>query len=375
VKVIVNRVQTLLDYTDLFITQFPVGLESRVEKVIERIENHFTKVCMIGIWGMGGSGKTTIAKSVYNRIYRTFIGKSFIENIREVCDGVSRSHIHLQENLLSDVLKSKLHLKNIPMGTNTIMKELSRKRVNGLKLHLLIVLDDVNEFDQLEAIFGNGEWLGEGSVVIITTRDVGLLKRLKVDYVYKTEEMNENESFELFSWHAFKEEKPIEDFNDVARNVVGYCRGLPLALEVLGTYLSERKKKEWKSVFSKLKIIPNKQVQEKLRISFDGLSDEVEQDIFLDICCFFIGKERGYVTEILNGCGLRGDIEIRVLIERALIRVERNNKLGMHPLLRDMGREIIRERWPVEPENRSRLWFDDDVKDILTSNTVRTFFI
>jgi len=368
VEVIVSRIQTLLDYKDLFITKFPVGLESRVEKVIGCIENHSNKACMIGIWGMGGSGKTTVAKAIYNRIYRTFIGKSFIENIREVYDGVSRSNIHLQEHLLYDVLKSKLQLESISLGRTMIENELSRKR-------LLIVLDDVNEFDQLDSLFGKEQWFGQGSVIIITTRDVRHLRRNNVDYVYKTEEMNETESLELFSWHAFGEEKPIEDFNDVARNVVGYCGGLPLALEVLGSYLSERTKKEWKSVFSKLKIIPNTKVQEKLRISFDDLRDEVEQEIFLDICCFFIGKERGYVTEILNGCGLQGDIEIRVLIERALISVERNNKLGMHPLLRDMGREIIRERWPVETENRSRLWFDDDVKHILTNNTVRTFFI
>jgi len=57
----------------LFITQYPVGLESPVEDVIKCIENQSTKVCMIGIWGMGGSGKTTIAKTIYNRIYHQFI--------------------------------------------------------------------------------------------------------------------------------------------------------------------------------------------------------------------------------------------------------------------------------------------------------------
>ena len=112
-----------------------------------------------------------------------------------------------------------------------------------------------------------------------------------------------------------------------------------------------------------------------MRLSFDGLYNVTEQDLFLDICCFFIGKERGYVTEILNGCGLYADIGITVLIERGLIKFERNNKLSMHPLLRDMGREIIHQSWPNEPGKRSRLWFQNDVEHVLEENTVRTFFI
>ncbi|RDX67768.1 TMV resistance protein N, partial [Mucuna pruriens] len=162
---------------------------------------------------------------------------------------------------------------------------------------------------------------------------------------------------------------PREDFNELSRNVVAYCGGLPLALEVLGSYLIERTKKEWGSVLSKLQIIPDDQVQEKLRISFDNLRNHMEKDIFLDVCCFFIGKDRAYVTEILNGCGLHADIGITVLIERSLIKVEKNNKLGMHDLIRDMGREIIRENATKEPGRRSRLWFQEDVIDVLTKNT------
>jgi len=249
-----------------------------------------------------------------------------------------------------------------------IENELSRKK-------LLIVLDDVNEFKQLQYLCGNCEWVGQGSVIIITTRDVRLLNLLEVTYVFKMDDMNENESLELFSWHAFGEAKPRKDLNELARNIVAYWGGLPLALEVLGSYLCDRTKEQWKSVFSKLKIIPNYEVLHNLRASFDGLHDDTEKEIFLDVCCFFIGKERGYVTQILNGCGLHADIGIRVLIERDLIKVEKNNKLEMHPLLRDMGREIIRQRWPVELENRSRLWFHDDVKEVLTNNTVSTLFV
>ena len=270
----------------------------------------------------------------------------------------SKGHVHLQEQLLSDVLNTKVKIHSIGMGTTMIENRLSGKRV-------LIVLDDVNEIRQLEDLCGNCEWFGQGSVIIITTRDAGVLNLFKVDYVYEMEEMDENESLELFCLHAFGEPNPKEDFNELARNVVAYCGGLLLALEVLGSYLRGRRIDEWESVLSKLKQIPNYQVQEKLRISFDGLRDPMEKDIFLYVCCFFIGKDKAYVTEILNGCGLHADIGIPVLIERSLIKIEKNNKLGMHPLLQQMGREIIRGSSIKEPGKRSRLWFHEDVLDVL----------
>jgi len=273
----------------------------------------------------------------------------------------------LQENLLSDVLKSKLEVESGGMGRTMIEIGLSRKK-------LFIVLDNVNEFGQLENLCGCREWFGRGTVIIISTRDVHLLNRLKVNCVYEMDRMNENDSLELFNCHAFRKGKPRKDLDELARDVVAYCRGLPLALQSLGSYLFGRTVEVWKSVLPKLKQFPTDQVQKVLKISFDGLRD-TEKDIFLDICCFFIGKERKYVTDILNGCGLRADIGITILIERGLIKVERRNKLGMHPLLRDMGREIIRQVCPEEPGKRSRLWFQEDVQDVLEENSVRTLFI
>ncbi|XP_061362494.1 disease resistance protein RUN1-like [Gastrolobium bilobum] len=362
VKKIVHDVLSKLDNGLLSITDFPVGLESRLQEVIGLIENQSSKVCMVGIWGMGGSGKTTTAKAIYNKTHRKFVHKSFIENIREVCERDSRGHIDLQQQLLSDVLKAKVEIHSIAMGTTMIEKRLCGRRA-------LFVFDDVTKFEQLKALCGHRKWIGKGSVIIITTRDMRLLTELKVDCVCRMKEMDKNESLELFSWHAFGQASPVKYFTELSQNVVAYCGGLPLALEVLGSYLYERTKQEWESVLSKLEIIPNDQVQEKLRISFDGLGDQMEKDIFLDICCFFIGKDRSYVTEILNGCGLHADIGITVLIERSLIKVEKNNKLGMHDLLRDMGREIVRQTSPEEPEERSRLWVHEDVLDVLTQHT------
>ncbi|CAK8560219.1 unnamed protein product [Lathyrus sativus] len=362
VQHIVEDVLAKLDSTVLSITEFPVGLESRVQEVNDFIENKLKKVCVIGIWGMGGSGKTTTAKAIYNQIHHKFVDRCFVENVREVCEKENRGIIHLQQQLLSDILSTKEKIHSIALGTTKIEKRFQAKKA-------LIVLDDVTTFEQLKSLCGNPKLFCPGSVLIVTTRDVHLLNLFKVDYVCTMKEMNENESLELFCWHAFRKPNPIKDFHELSRNVVAYCGGLPVALEVLGSSLYERTKEEWISVLSKLKRIPNDQVQEKLRISYDGLKDDMEKDIFLDICCFFIGKDRGDVTEILNGCGLYAGIGITVLAEKSLVKIGKNNKLGMHDLIRDMGREIVRESSAKEPGKRSRLWFREDVHDVLTKNT------
>jgi adenylate kinase family enzyme len=322
-------------------------------------------VRMVGIWGMGGIGKTTISKAIYNQFFHSFEGKSFLANIRETSknpDGLVR----LQKQFISDILKTdKIKVNNIDTGIAIIQERLRHRRV-------LVILDDVDQLEQLNAIARSRDWFGLGSRIIITTRDEQLLKALEVDEVYTAKEMSENESMELFSWHAFRSSYPTEDYMDLSRSVVAYCGGLPLALEVLGSFLYARRMKDWKSALEKLKRIPNDQIQTKLRISFDALSDSTQKDIFLDISCFFIGMDKNYVIQILDACGFFAEIGISVLIQRCLLSVGERNKLIMHDLLRDMGREIVREEYPKIPGKWSRLWLHEDILHILANHMVRT---
>jgi len=339
-----------------------------VEDVIQTIKSKSTQVCTIAICGMEGSGKTTLAKAIYHQIHDSFKDKSFIEDIAQISR--TRGDIHLQGQLLSDVLKTKVEIHNVDMGRSMIRERLSGKRV-------LIVLDEVDLYCPL--LFDLREsraWSGEGTVIIITTRDEDLLRIHQVDSVYSIKPMNENESLELLSWHAFREPKHKEEYHLLAKRVAAYCGGLPLALEVIGSYLYERTKEEWNKVVLRLNSIPLNEVSQILKISFDGLDTQMEKDLFLDVCCFFVDKARDYVTNILNNGGvLYADSGIRVLIERSLIQVKKNNKLGMHPSLREMGREIIDEISRKESVKSSPRFIDEDGEYVLTDNTVRTFSI
>ncbi|KAM5569698.1 hypothetical protein ABKV19_016951 [Rosa sericea] len=282
-------------------------------------------------------------------------------NVRETAKD-SNGKTTLQERLLSDILRpTKIVVDDVSRGVNVIKERLGSKKV-------LVIVDDVDDVDQLNALAIHRDSFGQGSRIIITTRDRHLLELLEVDTIHLTQKMNEEEALELFTCHAFQNRCPNEDYTELLRRVVSYCGGLPLALEVLGSFLSKRSIGEWKSTLKKLKKLPHVKIQSKLRISFDSL-DEFQRNIFLHICCFFIGMDKNYVIQILEGCGLFAEIEFSVLLQRCLVTVNEKNKLMMHDLLRDMGREVVREESPNRPERRSRLWQQEDVIDVMTDKS------
>uniref|UniRef100_A0A6N2KBM4 Uncharacterized protein n=1 Tax=Salix viminalis TaxID=40686 RepID=A0A6N2KBM4_SALVM len=239
-----------------------------------------------------------------------------------------------------------------------IKERLCHKRV-------IVVVDDVAQQYQLNALVGERSWFGPGSRVIITTKDERLL--LKVDRKFKVDELKRDASLQLFSWHAFRDNKPSKDYVKLSNDVVDYCGGIPLALEVLGSSLSAKNKSRWKCMIDKLRIIPNHDIQEKLRICFDKLDDHKLQKIFLDLACFFIGRNKEYVSHVLEArCGYNPEDDLGTLGERSLIKVNAFGEISMHNLLRDMGREIIQKESPDHPGKRSRIWQCEDAWNVLS---------
>ena len=106
-----------------------------------------------------------------------------------------------------------------------------------------------------------------------------------------------------------------------------------------------------------------------LQVSYQGL-DDTEQNIFLDLACFFKGHFKDYVVDIINSYDLYPVIGIQKLNDKCLINVDWFNKLWMHDLLQQMCREIVQHESPQKPKLCSRLWNYEDAFEVLMENKV-----
>ncbi|KAL4198677.1 hypothetical protein AMTRI_Chr03g47250 [Amborella trichopoda] len=366
---VVESVLAELNYTPLNITDHIIGLDSRVDDVMRLLDINADDVRLIGIYGMGGIGKTTLAKAVYNKLYSSFKGSCFLPDIREASQPYTREGsqslhglLSLQKLLLHDMFNEENpNINDVDRGINVIRNRIGSKRV-------LMILDDVDHEKQLEKLVGKREWYCPGSRIVVTTRNEHVLNVYKIDkhHIYELKVLDHTQSRKLFSRYAFGMDEPVRDYMELSEDVVSIAGGLPLALEVMGSYLSDKTTiEEWEDAVSKLRKIPEDDVLQKLKISYDGLIEE-ERHMFLDIACFLIGKDKDYAIHFWKGCGFPN--LIKNLLQKSLIKVDEKNKLRMHDQLRDMGRRIVEIEKLEEPGRRSRLWFRDDVFDVLKNH-------
>ncbi|XP_043699903.1 disease resistance protein L6-like [Telopea speciosissima] len=358
IKLIVKEVWSELRKSPLTVSNNMVGIHSHVEKMMKLLNIASKDRRIVGIHGLGGIGKTTIARCVYNTVYHHFEGCSFIADVRETFQ--TRGAVHLQSQLVTNILNiENPNITSVDQGIDVIKQRLSNKKI-------LIVFDDVDENTDLNAIIGERDWFGFGSKIIITTRDRHILDVLEVDEMYEPNEMDSDQSLKLFSKHAFKMDRPPENYLVLSKDVVKTTGGLPLALEVIGSYLFRKGESAWKDTVKKLAKIPNNVVQKKLRISYEGLTYE-EKEMFLDIACFFIGMDKNIAFYIWNGCDFFPGDGIENLCLKSLVKIGEENELRMHDQLRDLGREIVRQENLKELGQRSRLWSHEEVLEVLST--------
>lgn len=264
----------------------------------------------------------------------------------------------LQEKLLSETLKEgRDKLYN---SRDLLMARLRHKRV-------LIVLDDVDKDEQLDKLTPYSNWFGKGSRIVITTRSKLLLAH-GINPVYNVNLLGSDMALKLFNKFAFKDGCPTDELKEVSLQIVNYAGGLPLAINVLGSFLHGRENNEWESELERLKEIPPNDIIGKLKLSFDALHD-LEKQIFLDIACFYKGKRTQDVWRKLNSFGFQPDIGFKVLIQKSLLYVS-DEKLHMHDLVQEMAWYIIRKDNPREPWKFSRLWIPEDICEVLSKESV-----
>ncbi|CAH8257983.1 unnamed protein product [Arabidopsis lyrata] len=343
-----------LDFSDI------VGMKVHMERLnpLLSIESE-DEVRMIGIWGMGGIGKTTIAKCLYEKYSRRFAHYCFIENVRIAAkNGLP----YLQKKLLSNIRGKKQEtLWCVEKGCSCIKSKLKDK--------IFLVLDDVDNVDQLHALAKNTGWFGPGSRIIITTRDFGLLYSFGVRLLYHVSFLDIGDAIQVFKQVAFEGgQAPSDVYQQFSIRASRLAQGLPSALEAFGTYLRRITWIEgWEKALGILETVPHQSIMDILKTSYDGL-DEQEQAAFLHVACLFNGTSVQRVNALIDD----GDIRTKALEAKSLIEISPDGCITMHVLIEQAAREIVRQESGSMPWRQRILWKTDPIIFVLQNNTGTT---
>ncbi|KAK3430487.1 hypothetical protein EUGRSUZ_E01990 [Eucalyptus grandis] len=245
---------------------------------------------------------------------------------------------------------------------------------------VLVVLDDIDNWDQIMRLAGEPNWFGGGSRIIITTRNIEFLVKEGEDdnlpisnsgqfSFYDMPKMNSHDALQLFYERALGRAKPPPSYMDITKKLVNALGGLPLALNVIGSTLRGKCRRTWKDTLCKLKKVMNEDVKKKLMISYEVLEINQRQ-IFLDIAYFCFNKEKTTAVTYWDAIfGYPTEIEVNILKRMSLIKISYDNKLWMHDQLRDLGSSIVHPESGEIHMKGSRLWSPKDSFRVVQTET------
>jgi energy-coupling factor transporter ATP-binding protein EcfA2 len=308
----------------------------------------FQKESIVALIGMGGIGKTTLSKKVYHLFHNQYDKSSFLEDVK------SKDINNVKKQLLHDLCDKAL-CKDEDLN-NEYLDQIKQCMISK---KVLVVVDDVDEMENLGTLLRllideDVTNVDYKSKILVNCRNWQILKNhVKESAKMDMALLKEEQARELFMFHAFKHANHVtNDIKTISMEIIKACEGLPLSLEVLGSYLCDISILEvWKDALHTLKTGKNITGGSKdgvlwttLRISYDHL-DKDHQNMFLDIACFLVGFNESTLRRVYwNGDDSCSPMLIlQNLKDRSLIKWLEDGRLYMHEQLQDMGRNIAME--------------------------------
>ncbi|KAL2337476.1 hypothetical protein Fmac_011922 [Flemingia macrophylla] len=300
---------------------------STYNKILEKIKDE--NVSMIGLYGIGGSGKTTLAKEVgkkveelklFEKVVMTTISQTL--NIRSI-----------QENM-ADMLGVHFQEKS----DEGIAQRLSQR----LKIDkTLLILDDVWEKLNFKAI-GIPIHENKGCKVLLTTRKREVCTSMQCQSIIMLDFLTSMEAWSLFKMHAYITDDSPYALKGVARKVVDECKGLPIAIVTVGNTLKDKDYDEWELALSKIQESKLLDIPDGftspyscLKLSIDNLRNDLPKSL-LFLCSIFLEDYEIHLEDLFQfgkGLGLIGTFGTMKIARKemhAVVNILKDSCLLMH---------------------------------------------
>ncbi|KAL0907875.1 hypothetical protein M5K25_022324 [Dendrobium thyrsiflorum] len=371
-----------------------LGREEEKKKIIQLLMSHSEmENIIIPIVGMGGVGKTTLAQLIYNDpvVCQHFSPKVW------VCVSEQFDVLRITKEIVSSIVDSSKYNDN--NNLNYLQCKLKDALLNK---KFLLILDDVwNEradiWEALRAPFSSTR-VGK---IIITTRSMSVACIMKTVSPLQLECLHGEKPWLLFQRHAFNgwEIDQQLNFEQLGREIVKKCGGLPLALKVIGGFLqNEFKEQTWKGVLNNNLWDPDEIILSTLRISYNYLPSYLKPcflyaSLFpkdydfekLELIRMWI--DQGYIQHTERK-SLWEDIAVEYfedLVRRSLFQCSKHKRFVLHDTVHDLAQSMARneicssldfDKLKNIPKDAKHIFIKDAMADqILPLGNIRTLYI